>query len=127
MNSSAVAFATTMKLPYVARVGRRARSRLCSSPVPRELLDRAETLTDAVASLSTRFPDFECLVFVDRHRTETRLTLSALWSRAGEVQTALMARRLRRGHVTLIVLPTGPELVAAYLGAIRAGGIPGLV
>lgn len=105
----------------------RARSRPHPSPIPRELLDRAETLTGALATLSTGFPAFECLIFVDRHRSERRLTVSALWGQAGEVQAALMARGFRRGQVALLVLPTSPELVAAYLGTIRAGGIPGLV
>src|SRR5438128_2668752 len=69
-------FASEIKLTYVPRVDLRARSRARPSPVPRELLDRAATLTEAMAALATHSPEFECLVFVDRHRTETSLTLA---------------------------------------------------
>jgi acyl-CoA synthetase (AMP-forming)/AMP-acid ligase II len=102
-------------------------ARLPASPVPRELLDGADTLTGAFATLVERFPAFECLTIVDRDRHEQRLSLARLWQRAREVQSAFVACGLESGDFVLLALPTGPELVAAYLGALLAGGVPGLV
>jgi acyl-CoA synthetase (AMP-forming)/AMP-acid ligase II len=43
------------------------------------------------------------------------------------VQAALAARGLRPGDIALLALPTGPDLLAAYFGVMRAGGVPGLI
>jgi len=113
-----------MKLSYVSTVNV---TRLPASPVPGTLLDRVETLTDAIATLATGFPDHPCLVVLDRDRRERFLTLGTLWRAAGQVGAALVARGLRPGRFVLLALPTGPELLAAYFGVMRAGGIPGLI
>jgi acyl-CoA synthetase (AMP-forming)/AMP-acid ligase II len=97
------------------------------SPVPQGLLNDAETLTGAVAALAERCPDFECLAILDRHGDEQRVHLAALWRRARAVQATLAARGVRPGTLVLIVLPTGMELLAAYVGALLAGGVPGLL
>jgi acyl-CoA synthetase (AMP-forming)/AMP-acid ligase II len=97
------------------------------SPVPRTLLDRAETLTGALATLVDRYPDFPCLTLLDGSRTERRLSLAELWARAGAVQAMLSERGVGRGDFVLLVLPTGTELVSAYFGVLLAGGVPGLV
>lgn len=100
---------------------------LSPSPVPRELLDGAATLTGALATLVERFPTFECMVILDRRGHEQRLSLDRLWQQARATQSAFVERGLERGGFVLLALPTGPELVAAYVGALLAGGIPGLV
>lgn len=97
------------------------------SPVPRELLDGAETVTGALAALARRCPDFECLILVDGTGDERRITLASLWSRARDVQSALQARGVAPGEFVVIALPTGPELVSAYFGVMLAGAVPGLV
>ncbi len=97
------------------------------SPVPRSVLDDAETLAGALATLAERFPDYECLTIVDRHWRERRLSLRTLWGDARRVQASLVARGLRPGGFVLLALPTGAELVAAYFGVMLAGGIPGLI
>jgi acyl-CoA synthetase (AMP-forming)/AMP-acid ligase II len=97
------------------------------SPVPHRLTDGAATLIEALTLLVERFPQFTCLTVLDRHGHEAHLTLGALWTRAGHVHAALAARGFRPGDVALLVLPTGPELLAAYFGVMRAGGVPGLI
>ena len=97
------------------------------SPVPRALLDDAETLTGALAALAEHFPSFECLAILDRHGNEQRIPLGALWQRAQAVQAALAARRVGPGAFVLIVLPTGVELLSAYVGTLLAGCVPGLL
>jgi acyl-CoA synthetase (AMP-forming)/AMP-acid ligase II len=98
-----------------------------ASPVTRDLLGRAETLTEALATLVERFPASGCPTLLARHRNEQRISLGKLWARAKDVQVALIARELPPGGCVVLILPTGPELVAAYFGVLLAGGIPGLV
>jgi len=98
-----------------------------ASPVPARSTDGATTLVEAIADLAARFPDFCCLTFVDRDGAEDHVTLAALWQRARAVEAVLRARDLERGRPVLLALPTSLDLVAAYVGTMLAGGIPGLV
>lgn len=97
------------------------------SLVPSHLLDTAETLTGALRTLVEGFPAHECLILLDRHGREERLTLSNLWERARRIQSAFAARGLEPGGFALLALPTSAELVSAYFGVMLAGGIPGLI
>lgn len=103
------------------------RAELPGSPVPPSLLDEAETLTGALASLVERFPDFRCLVTLDRRGHEQSRSTAELWERAQRIRTGLEARGVEPGGVVILILPTGPELVAAYFAVLLAGGVPGLV
>lgn len=100
---------------------------LPDSPVPPSILDEAPTLTTALEILAARFPAYSCLTFVDRRGDRRGLTLGALWERSGTVAAGLIERGLEPGRIVLISLATGPELLAAYVGVMRAGGVPGLV
>jgi acyl-CoA synthetase (AMP-forming)/AMP-acid ligase II len=95
--------------------------------VPRELLDDAGSLTEALANLARQYPEWESMVILDGKRRESRLSMSSLWSRARSVQAWLVANGFRPGEIALLTLPTGPEIVAAYFGVMLAGGAPGLV
>jgi len=98
-----------------------------ASPVPRSLLDAAETLPDALSELARRYPEFRCLVIADRRGGERSVALGELWKRARVVQAHLVAAGLSPGDVVLLSLPTGAELVSAYFGVLLAGGAPGLI
>jgi acyl-CoA synthetase (AMP-forming)/AMP-acid ligase II len=98
-----------------------------ASPVPRELLDHADTLTGALAAMVERDPNFECLILCADNGMETRLSLVGLWRRAAVIQTVLAEGGLRPGDRVIVILPTGPELLASYVGVLRAGGVPGLI
>jgi acyl-CoA synthetase (AMP-forming)/AMP-acid ligase II len=108
-------------------VTRPARADVPGSPVPASLLDEAETLTGALAALALRFPDFRCLVTLDRRGEEQTRSLGELWERAQQIRAGLEGRGLGPGGVVILILPTGPELVAAYFGVLLCGGVPGLV
>ena len=96
------------------------------SPVPAGFLDSATTLSGAVAELAARFPDYECLIVLDRHWQEERTTLRTFWQRAQSFRAAFEARGMQPGDHALLVLPTGSELVAAYFGVMLGGGVPAL-
>ncbi|MEB2284946.1 MAG: hypothetical protein B6D46_12050 [Polyangiaceae bacterium UTPRO1] len=102
------------------------RVQLPESPVARGFLDEVGTITEALVRLAEAHPDFACLVFYDRSGREERLTLGRLLARAGAVRAVLEARGLQRGGHVLTILPTGAELVAAYVGTLLAGGVPAL-
>jgi fatty-acyl-CoA synthase len=90
------------------------------------VLERADTLMGAVEELVERLPAHDVLVFLDRSGNERRMSLSALWTRAKAVQAAIAERGFEPGDRAVVALPTGAELVAAYLGVMAAGGIPAL-
>lgn len=100
---------------------------LASSRVSASLLDDATTLTGALATLAERHPTHEALAILTRAGTEERLTVAELWARAHAYAGGYAAAGVARGAIVLVVLPTGPELLAAYLGAMLAGAVPGLV
>ena len=107
-----------MRLPPVER--------LVAQAVPRSLLDDSQSLTGALSTLVEEFPGFQCLTILDRHGGERRIELAGLWAQARVIQGLLTATGLQPGRIVLLILPTGPELVAAYFGVMLAGGIPGL-
>ena len=92
-----------------------------------DLLAGAETLTGALRAQVERRPDDEALVLVDRRAGEQALTLSALWERVVCYQAAFAARGLEPGGMVVLVLPTSADLIAAYFGAMLAGGVPAML
>ena len=94
------------------------------SSVPPHVLAEAETLPEAFATLARRWPSFECLAFVDRAGTDQRINVGALWSRARQVQAALVAGGVAPGDIVVVAHPTGVELAAGYFGVMLAGGLP---
>ena len=96
-------------------------------PAMLDALDEARTLLEALHSLVETKPDDEALVLLDRKQGEQCFTLGELWDRARSVQSALMDRGLVPGSVVVLVLPTSPELIAAYFGTMLARGIPAML
>ena len=92
-----------------------------------DALDEARILIEALQSLVETKPDDEALVLLDRKQGEQCFTLGELWDRARSVQSTLMDRGLVPGSVVVLVLPTSPELIAAYFGAMLARGIPAML
>src|SRR5262245_48154886 len=97
------------------------------SPIPQSFLDEAKTLTGAFADLTKQFPDYEGLIFLDRTGKEQRVSIVRLWQRARDIQAALAASDLPPGATVLLILPTGLELTAAYVGVMLAGGLPAIL
>jgi acyl-CoA synthetase (AMP-forming)/AMP-acid ligase II len=100
--------------------------RPASSPVPPDFLDGCVTLTDAIVELAQRFPDYECLIVLDRDAQEQRTSLGQFWERAKSAQALFEAKGLAPGDHALLILPTGGDLIATYFGVMLAGGIPAL-
>jgi fatty-acyl-CoA synthase len=98
-----------------------------ASPVSRDVLDTAPTLTDAIAELAARHPDWTWGWVLDRDHVEHPVVLGPLWTRAGEVAAALQARGVRPGDVVLCIATTSVELLATYVGVLRAGAVPSLL
>jgi acyl-CoA synthetase (AMP-forming)/AMP-acid ligase II len=103
------------------------RQPLAPSPVSPAVLDRAETLTEALQELAVHHPDYCCLTLLDHSGRELNLTLATLWENARRVQATLAGAGCQPGEIVLLTLPTGPELLSAYFGALLAGVVPGLV
>jgi acyl-CoA synthetase (AMP-forming)/AMP-acid ligase II len=97
-----------------------------SKTIARDVLDRAQTLGEAVEELVTRLPTYEILTFLDRSGRERRMTLEGLWKRAKQIQAELTTGGLSPGDCAVVALPTGAELIAAYVGIVAAGGVPAL-
>lgn len=62
--------------------------------------------------------------YFQRGGVETAITRGKLWREAARHAHLLRSRGVRCGEVVLIILPHGPELLYAFLGAMLAGAIP---
>ena len=98
-----------------------------ASPVSRKVLDDAPTLTAAIAELAARHPEWTWAHVLDRDHIEHPVVLGPLWARAGDVATSLLACGVRPGDVVLVIAPTSAELLATYVGILRAGAVPSLL
>lgn len=90
-------------------------------------LEEASTLVEALQLLVETKPDEEALVFLDRQVGEQPVSLRRLWDLSRSVQSTLLDRGLTPGSVVVLVLPTSPELIAAYFGTVLAGGVPAML
>jgi acyl-CoA synthetase (AMP-forming)/AMP-acid ligase II len=64
------------------------------------------------------------LTFLDGQERETLLSFAELYERAQRAAGALRELGIERGDRIAIVLPTGPEFMDAFFGAVLAGAIP---
>ena len=64
------------------------------------------------------------LTFVDAQENERALSFAELQARALRTAGALRERGIRRGDRVAIVLPTAPEFMDAFFGALLAGAVP---
>ncbi|HEV8629963.1 MAG TPA: AMP-binding protein, partial [Thermoanaerobaculia bacterium] len=71
-----------------------------------------------------RHPERRHLLFLDGERGAEELTYAALHARAGAVATALLRRGLEPGAAVALMLPSGLDYFACFLGVQRAGGVP---
>ncbi|MGH7802803.1 MAG: AMP-binding protein, partial [Candidatus Binatia bacterium] len=92
-----------------------------------DTLDRAESVIEALEALVQLHPEFPALRCLSAERVEQMVTLGELWSNARRFQAHLTAAGAEPDRIIILAMSTGPDLVAAYLGALLAGGIPGLV
>lgn len=86
----------------------------------------ARTLTEALAWHVEEHPDRTCvrLMVAPDAAVEEELSYGMLGRSAEAVARGLMAEGLGRGDRVAIMLPSGREYFAAFLGALLAGGVP---
>ncbi|MDA2808925.1 condensation domain-containing protein, partial [Nocardiopsis suaedae] len=88
--------------------------RLTAVPDPRPVPEG--TVADRVAAAVAHHPDRVAVEAGDG-----TLTYAGLWARSGEIAAALRSHGAGAGSVVAVVLPRSSDLVAALLGAVRAG------
>jgi fatty-acyl-CoA synthase len=64
------------------------------------------------------------LTFVDAQERKTSLSFAELYERAQRAAGGLREQGVARGDRIAIVLPTGPDFMDAFFGAVLAGAIP---
>jgi len=94
-------------------------ARLQGTPQPPP---RHPTLNEALdrAAVSGR----RALTFVAADETETSLGWAEIRTRAAQVAGALASLGVRPGERVALVLPTGPDFMDAFFGALFAGAVP---
>uniref|UniRef100_UPI0004784B1A AMP-binding protein n=1 Tax=Nocardiopsis chromatogenes TaxID=280239 RepID=UPI0004784B1A len=88
--------------------------RLTGVPDPRPV--PGGTVADGIARTVADHPEHVAVEAGDG-----ALTYAGLWRRSGEIADALRSRGVGPGSVVSVVLPRSTDLVAALVGAVRAG------
>jgi len=89
-------------------------------PVP----DAAETLTEALEWHAARTPDRTHVLLYEDGEHAARISYADLLQAARRVASGLVARGLQPQQAVALMLPTGRDYLAAFFGALLAGGIP---
>jgi acyl-CoA synthetase (AMP-forming)/AMP-acid ligase II len=76
------------------------------------------------AALEAAAASDRSLVFLDAQERETALPFAALWQNATRVAAALEDLGVQPGDRVALVLPTGPDFMDAFFGALCAGAVP---
>jgi 1-acyl-sn-glycerol-3-phosphate acyltransferase len=86
--------------------------------------DSAPTLLAALGWHVSRHPQRRHLVFLDGEGGVEEVSYGELQRRAGLVAGALLARGVEPGESVALMLPSGSEYFAVFLGIQLAGGVP---
>ncbi len=82
------------------------------------------TLLDALDWHLQVQPERPHIYLYDKDEAPTPITYYELWVAAGAVAAGLRLRGVGDGQAVALMLPTGQEFFAGFLGALLAGGIP---
>ncbi|HVN01572.1 MAG TPA: AMP-binding protein [Caulobacteraceae bacterium] len=82
------------------------------------------TLCDVLAWHAARHPDRPHAYLSDGDREEAPITYAALLQRARRVAAGLAAKGVEPGARIALMLPTGADFFAAFLGVLMAGAAP---
>jgi acyl-CoA synthetase (AMP-forming)/AMP-acid ligase II len=85
-----------------------------------------ETLLEPLRHWAGGEPDRPLLTFVDERERQT-LTAAAIYAAAVASAERLSRAGVRRGDVVMLALDDTPQLIAAFLGALRAAAVPCIV
>ncbi|HXQ12758.1 MAG TPA: AMP-binding protein [Caulobacteraceae bacterium] len=84
----------------------------------------AGTIIDILAWHAQHQPERPHIYLSDGDREEPPITYGALVARAGKVAAGLSAMGIEPGARIGLMLPTGGDFFAAFLGVLGAGGVP---
>ena len=84
----------------------------------------ARTLVEAIEWHVERHPDRRHIAFLPRDGVVEELTYGELYERASRIAAGLEALGLEPGQQAGLMLPTGLEYFAAFLGVLIAGAVP---
>ncbi|HXQ46610.1 MAG TPA: AMP-binding protein, partial [Caulobacteraceae bacterium] len=102
----------------IGRVEARAASGAQAAPAT------AQTLIDVLAWHARRQPDRPHIYLSDGDREQPPITYGELFARAGKVAAGLTAMGIEPGARIGLMLPTGADFFAAFMGVLAAGGAP---
>ena len=86
--------------------------------------ESAATLLAVLGWHTARHPQRRHLLFLDAEGGAEELTYAELSRRASRVAAGLLARGLAPGEAVALMLPSGTEYFAVFLGIGLAGGVP---
>ncbi|MDP6602948.1 MAG: AMP-binding protein [Rhodospirillales bacterium] len=89
-----------------------------------EIPHGAQTLVEVIDWHAAAHPDRPHIRFYDDHDEGEAITYGRLHALAQEVAVGLERLELGRGEAVVIMLPTGAEYFASFLGVLVAGGVP---
>ena len=95
-----------------------------AAPSGADIARSAETLVDALASHATHHPERVHVRLLDEAEVETPLTYGELLERARRVAGGLVERGVAPGRSVALMLPTGIDYLACFLGVQLAGAVP---
>ena len=84
----------------------------------------ARSLPEVLACHAAAHGDRTHAIFPATDGAERHVTYGELWQRARAIAGGLRGRGLRAGDRVALMLPTGEEFLASFLGALVAGGVP---
>lgn len=92
----------------------------------RDLTQGPHDICSAAFAHVEKVPNKAFYVFLKDGR-KTEYSFADLWRDSGKFAAALVARGIQPGSVVVVSMPVGPNLVASFLGAMRAGTIPSVM
>lgn len=84
-------------------------------------------LTQALFRLTQEKPEQAAIRLLFTQAPELSLSYRELWARAGAYAQAMAQRGIAPGEVVILILQHGPDLVAAFFGALLQGAIPSIM
>ena len=84
----------------------------------------AQTLIEALQWHVTAHPERPHIRLYSDHDDGEVITYGDLWAEAGRTAAALLGLGLEQGKAVVIMLPTGRDYFATFMGVLLAGGVP---
>lgn len=90
------------------------------------LIEAQSDICSAVMTHALQTPNKLFHVFL-KDGLKVDLTFAELWRRSGHFAAELATRGVREGDIVIVSMPMGIDLIAAFLGAMRAAAVPSIM